>query len=119
MQREAPDAAAFVVAAVTSAPYRYRARVLVNATPAELARLIPPTVGTVEPASGDHCLLSTVSDSLDALAVHLVALGAEFRVLEPPELIERLQVLADRMRRACANPGGTAPDPGSGRRRTR
>jgi hypothetical protein len=76
--------------------------VVVHATPAELARLIPPTVGTIEPASGGDCLLSTGSDSLDALAVHLVALGAEFAVLEPPELIERIQVLADRLHRASA-----------------
>jgi predicted DNA-binding transcriptional regulator YafY len=100
--RDPPDAAAFVAASVTSAPYRYQARVVVHATPAELARLIPPTVGTVEPASGGRCLLSTGSDSLDALAVHLVALGAEFSVLEPPELIERLQVLADRIHRVAS-----------------
>jgi len=100
-----------VAAAVTSAPYRYQARVIVHATSAELARMIPPTVGTIEPASGGRCLLSTGSDSLDALAVHLVTLGTEFSVLEPPELIERIQVLADRMRRACASPEATASDP--------
>jgi predicted DNA-binding transcriptional regulator YafY len=110
--REPPNAAAFVAAGVTTAPYRYQARVLVGAAASALASLVPPTVGVLTPVSDDSCMLATGSDSLDALAFHLTALGAEFSVLEPPELIDHLSSMAARMLRACANPEGTAPGPG-------
>lgn len=98
--RDPPDAAAFVARAVTTAPYRYQARVLLHAPAAAVAARLPPTVGTVEPAGEDACLLSTGSESLDALAFHLGHLGCEFTVLGPPELIERVRTLAGRWLRA-------------------
>jgi predicted DNA-binding transcriptional regulator YafY len=98
--RDPPDAAAFVAHAVTTAPYRYQARVLLRAPAAAIAARLPPTVGTVEPAGEDGCLLSTGAESLDALAFHLGHLGCEFTVLGPPELIERVRTLAGRWLRA-------------------
>ena len=40
------------------------------------------------------------SDSLDAIAFHLVMMGLRFTVLEPPELIERVCLLAGRLSEA-------------------
>jgi predicted DNA-binding transcriptional regulator YafY len=96
-----PDAAAFVANAVTTAPYRYHARVVVRAPAPVIAERVPPTVGALEPAGPDSCLLTAGSDSLDALGLHLGMLDADFRVLAPPELIERLRELAGRLARAA------------------
>jgi predicted DNA-binding transcriptional regulator YafY len=100
--RDPPDAAAFVSRSVSVAPYRYQARVLVQAPADEVAALIPPTAGVVEPASADTCILSTGAGDLTWMAMHLAALGPAFKVLEPPELIEQVRVLAARMLQAAA-----------------
>jgi predicted DNA-binding transcriptional regulator YafY len=97
-----PDAAAFVANAVTTAPYAYRARVRLHAPVQMIAAELPPTVGVLEAAGEDTCMLTTGSDSLDSLAFHLGQLGCEFTVLEPPELIERIRGLAGRLRRAAS-----------------
>jgi predicted DNA-binding transcriptional regulator YafY len=99
--RDAPDAAAFVAAAVTTAPYRYQAKVLVRAAAGALAERVSPTSGILQPAGPEACLLTTGADSLDAIVLHLASLGAEFTVLEPPELTERVRETAARMLRAC------------------
>lgn len=99
--RDPPDAAAFVAASVTAAPYRFRARVIMHAPASVIAERMPPTVGVLEDAGPDRCLLTTGSDSLDALAFHLAMLGAGFTVLEPAELIEHLSALAGRLRAAA------------------
>jgi predicted DNA-binding transcriptional regulator YafY len=104
--RDPPDAAAFVAHAVTTAPYRYQARVLVHAPPADVAAVLPPTVGIVEAAGDTECLLTTGSDSLDGLALHLGHLDCEFTVLAPPELIARVRTLAGRWQRASSQPAG-------------
>lgn len=110
--REHPDPAAFVARAVTTEPYQYRARVLVHAPAARVAEHIPPTVGVLSPAGPGQCTLTSGSDSLDALAFQLALLGADFTVLEPPELGARVGVLGERLRRAAA---GTASDRTEGR----
>jgi len=44
-------------------------------------------------------LLTTGSDSLDSIAFHIGMLDVDFRVLDPPELRERMHVLAARLSR--------------------
>ncbi len=95
--RDAPDAAAYVAAAVSAAPYRYRAEIRLHAPASVIAEQVPPTVGVVVPLDDDTCLLTTGSDSLDALAVHLTVLDVDFEVLAPAALIDRVGVLADRL----------------------
>jgi predicted DNA-binding transcriptional regulator YafY len=99
--RDAPDPAAFVAAAVTSAPYRYQARVLVHAPMAMVAAELSRTSGVVTNEGDRGCLLTTGSDSLGALTFHLAALGVDFTVLEPPELIEFIDAAADRLSRVA------------------
>jgi predicted DNA-binding transcriptional regulator YafY len=98
--RDPPDAAAFVSRAVSVAPYRYQARVLVHASAEEVTALIPPTAGVVEPSGPDACVLSTGAGDLTWMAMHLAALGPDFKVLEPPELIEEMRTLASRLQHA-------------------
>jgi predicted DNA-binding transcriptional regulator YafY len=103
--RDPPDAAAFVANAVTTAPYRWQARILLHAPAEEVSAQIPPTVGTLERAPDGATLLTTGSESLDALVFHLGRLGCDFTVLAPPELIDRVQRIADRLQRAaCSHP---------------
>ncbi len=95
--RDPPDAAAFVANAVSTAPYRYQARVLVHAPASDVAAQVPPTTAFVETVSADSCLLTSGSDSLDSLAFHIAMLGFSFTVQEPPELAERMHALATRL----------------------
>lgn len=92
-----PDAAAFVARAVTTAPYRYQATILVRAPADVVAEHVPPTVGVLSPAGADRCVLTVGSDSLDALAFHTAMLDLDFTVLAPRELAERLADLAARL----------------------
>ena len=103
--RDPPDAAAFVARAVTTAPYRHQARVLVHAPVESVAERVPPSVGVLVAATGDRCELTSGADSLDMLAFHIATMDFEFTVLEPPELIDRVRALAARLTRA-ADPGG-------------
>jgi predicted DNA-binding transcriptional regulator YafY len=97
-----PDAAAFVANSVTTAPYRFRARVLVHAPIQVAAEQVPPTTGMLTADGPDRCLLVTGADSLDAMAFHLARLDADVTILEPPELIARTRALAARLTRAAA-----------------
>jgi predicted DNA-binding transcriptional regulator YafY len=99
--RDPPDAAAFVARAVTTAPYRYQARVLVHAPADVVAEHVPPSVGVLEDASDGGCVLTSGADSLDMLAFHIAAMGMDFTVLDPPELIERVRELAGRLARSA------------------
>ena len=103
-----PDAAAFVAESVSAAPYRHRARVRVHAPAPVVAERVPPGTGVVEAVDRSNCLLITGADSLTQVAIHLAALGHDFTVLEPPELIAELHTLAARLtaahRRSMAPP---------------
>ncbi len=113
--RDPPDPAAFVAAAVTSAPYRYQARVLIHAPAHVIAQEISRTTGVVSDAGADRCLLTIGSDSLAALTFHLAALGTDFTVLEPPELTEFIGATAARLDRvARLSAQATADATGSG-----
>jgi len=98
--RDPPDPASFVGAAITTAPYRYQAKVLLHGPAEALAGQVAPTTGVLTPAGDGRCVLSTGNDSLNAMTYHLLALGVEFTVLEPVELIEHLRGVADRLNRA-------------------
>ena len=112
--REAPDAAATVGRAITTAPYRHRATVAFPSTAAaELRRRVPPTVGVVRADGRGGSVLETGSDDVGALALHIVALGLDFVVEEPEELRRHLRALAARVRRSTVSPAGrpSAPSP--------
>jgi predicted DNA-binding transcriptional regulator YafY len=94
------DAAAFVSQAVSSAPYRYQAKILLHASAEVAAERVSPTAGRLEPVDEHACLLHTGSNSLDELAIYVGLKGIEFEVLEPPELVEHVRALSDRLRRA-------------------
>ena len=100
--REPParDPAAYVAESISSALHRYEARVTVHLPAAELRKRVPPRAGTIEPLDAERCELRTGDYDLDWLALRIAMLDAELEVHEPPELVERLQRLAQRVSRA-------------------
>jgi predicted DNA-binding transcriptional regulator YafY len=88
-----PDARELVSRATAVAPYRYTARIVVDAPIDDVRRRIPPTVGITERHGTAQTLLTTGSDDLDAIAGHVVGLGLGFEVLEPSELRARVAVI--------------------------
>jgi hypothetical protein len=55
----------------------------------------------VEPIDDQTSMLLTGACSLDALSVYMALLGFDFEVRDPPELAERVRILADRFTRAA------------------
>ncbi len=101
-QPPAGDVAAYVSQSISSAPYRYQARIRIHAPVEAVARRTSPAAGRLEAAGPDACTLHTGSNSLDELALHVAIKGFGFQVLEPPELIPVLRALAERLREAAA-----------------
>ena len=96
--RELPakDAAAYVSKSLRSYPSRYEARVTVECPAAELQgrRWLG---GDVTPLGEHRCELRTSDDQLAWLAMRIAMIPAPFTVHEPPELIEQLRVLGERI----------------------
>ena len=88
---------------MASRVYPHQARFLVHA-PADTVRRADPGVGGRGPAAGRRSAArcSAAPRSLDFVLMHVVLLGHDFEVLDPPELAERCRVLAERLARAGA-----------------
>ena len=80
-------------------------RVELAAPLAELAELVPPTAGVLEPVDDDTTLLTTGADDLDLLAFHLLSLGVDFRVVETDAVRQHLAAAAERLANAVAARG--------------
>lgn len=100
--RQPPDGdfAAYVSRSVAFTPFPHHAKVMVHASAEEAAERIPPGAGTLEAVDEHTCILSTGAYSLDTLSIYLALIGFDFEIREPPELVDRVQLLADRFSRA-------------------
>ncbi|NUW33898.1 WYL domain-containing protein [Nonomuraea sp. SMC257] len=107
--REPPDSdvAAYLSRSISSAPYRYRGRFTMYAPAEVVAGHLPPTVAAIEPIDERSCTLSTGANDLDELAVYVALMDIDFDVHEPPELADRLRVLAARLATAARSAGGS------------
>ncbi len=94
------DFAAFVSKSLSYAPYPYRARITLLAPIETIAKRVPPSAGVLEAIDGQSCTLNTGLHSLEGITIHLSLLGVDFVVHEPPELIEYVRRLSDRLGRA-------------------
>lgn len=110
--RAAPDAAAYVQESVASRVYPHRARFLVRA-PAETVRAqVPASAAVVRERGSELCEVVSGGGNLDFVLMHVLLLGHEFEVLDPPELARRCRVLGKRLLSAGATlppepePGG-------------
>ena len=99
------DFAAFVSKSLSFVPLPYRARVTLHAPVEAIAKRIPPSAGVLEPVDDRSCLLHTGSHSLEGITIHLSLLGVDFQIDEPPELIDYIRQLTERLRHAIGSPG--------------
>lgn len=101
--REPPeeDVAAYVSRALSIAPYRHQARVLLHAPAEVAAERVSQTSGVIEARDADTCVLHVGGPSLESFPVYLAQIGFEFEVLSPPELAERVRELAGLFGRAA------------------
>jgi predicted DNA-binding transcriptional regulator YafY len=98
----AKDAAAFVEQNIAGAPNRFEARVTVHAPADEIAGRPGAHWATIEPIDQKKCEFRTGDDDIRWLAVRIAMLGADFEVHEPPELVEHMRALGDRLTRGAA-----------------
>lgn len=95
--RAAPEAAAYVQEGVASRVYPHRARFLVHA-PADTVRAqIPASAAVVRRRGSGLCEVLSGAGSLDFMLMHVLLLGHDFEVLDPPELAGRCRALAQRL----------------------
>ena len=104
------DFATYVSKSLSQVPYPFRARVTLHAPFESLGKRIPPSAGVLEAIDENSCMLHTGSHSLEGITIHLSLLGVAFEVHEPPELIEHIRRLADRLVHAISD---TSPSPSS------
>lgn len=102
--RQAPNAAEYVRHAISAQPYRYVARVRFRAPAQLVMQHFSPTAATVEPDGESACLVTAGGDDPERMIVYFAAVGAEFEVLEPPEVRQAVRTVAQRLRRC----GGSA-----------
>jgi predicted DNA-binding transcriptional regulator YafY len=95
------DPAAYVSRSISAAPYRYQTRIRVRLPVQAAAERLPPTVGHLQADGDSACILHTGAESPDVLAIYVAILGAEFEILDPPELSAHVLALAGRLTRAA------------------
>jgi predicted DNA-binding transcriptional regulator YafY len=107
--REPPaqDLAAYVARGVWYAP-PCRARIKLLVAAAVVAERLPPGVGLIEPIDEHSCFFDMGASTFESLAMHLVLLGVDFELAEPPELVNEVRRLTDRYHRATAAGQGRA-----------
>lgn len=99
--REAPDPAAYITRSVSQSPYRYVVTARVRAPYERLNERVSPLAGEVTDLGDGWCRLVTGGETLDYLAAELVMLGTDVEVLDPPELVEHLEVVRRRLGQPC------------------
>jgi predicted DNA-binding transcriptional regulator YafY len=97
------DVERFVMYRVAYEGWKVHARITVLAPAREVRARINAAVGIIESVDEDSCVLVTGADSIETLAVYAGLLDLEMRVTEPPELVERMRVLAGRYAAAISS----------------
>ncbi|MCX4750817.1 YafY family transcriptional regulator [Kitasatospora sp. NBC_01287] len=108
--RELPaaDAAAYVSAKLRLHAQTFTAVVLLGLPLVQAQLRLGQAPVRLEPVDAVSCRLCSSADTLEWLAFRLLALGCEFQVEEPPELLDHLRELGERIGRATARGDGRA-----------
>ena len=93
-----------VLREVASTGWKVRARIAVAAPADRVVARINPTVGVVETVDDHNSVLVTGADSLATVAAYVGMLNMDFRVIEPPALIDHVRGVGERYLRASADP---------------
>lgn len=102
--RPAPDAREYLRHSISSAPYRYVARVRYRLPASVVARHFSPQSVTVEPDGDDACVVTAGGDDPQRMVLHFAMVGAEFQVLEPAEVKAAACAVGKRLHRAGGAP---------------
>jgi predicted DNA-binding transcriptional regulator YafY len=104
-ERQLPDSdiSAYVSRNVARAAWRYSAHIEIDAPADDVRRDIDSQVGSITPLPNGRCVLEAGADSLWTIAVWCAAFDRDFRVLDPPELIDYVRLLSDRYARAAGD----------------
>ncbi|MFF2549957.1 helix-turn-helix transcriptional regulator [Nocardia sp. NPDC058058] len=97
------DIATRVERSVGEATWRFRARVIVHAPAAHVRQRLPIQVD-IEELGADRCAFEPGSDNPQQLALYLGMLGADFEIVDSPELAAALRDLIARYQRALPAP---------------
>ena len=76
------------------------ARIKLFAAAEVVAERLPPGIGVLEPVDGQSCFFEVGASSYESLAMRLIFLGVDFHLSGPPELVEEVERLAERYRKA-------------------
>jgi hypothetical protein len=87
--------------AISTAPYRYQAKVLLHVPVEVAAERVSPASGVLEARDADTCVLHVGGPSVANFPVYVAQIGFDFEILDPPELVEQVRVLAERFGRAA------------------
>jgi predicted DNA-binding transcriptional regulator YafY len=100
--REFPhgDLATYVSRGVSTAGWRFQARVTVYAPAEAIAERLPAGFGPIQVIDEGTCVVDLGASNVEMLALWLGMLGADFAITDSPELATHLRVLSDRYRRA-------------------
>ncbi|WP_407358972.1 YafY family transcriptional regulator [Microbacterium sp. LTA6] len=85
---------------VASAPWEYRARIVILAPLSVVAERLPSSAGRLTQRDDESCVLESGSDDPAALLRHLSMLDLDFSVADTPALAAEARRLADRLSRA-------------------
>ena len=99
-QLPAKDAGEYVKQSISRMPTRYEAVLVLKAPADEVRKKFGSNWGKLKAIDDESCEWRTGDDDLDWLAVRTLMLGADFEVVEPPELAEQLAELGARATRA-------------------
>jgi predicted DNA-binding transcriptional regulator YafY len=119
------DLRKYVSRSVSNDVYPHQAKIVFQ-VPLEVAsEHVSPTAGILEPVDENSCRLITGAHSWYVLAMHLASVGVDFTVEEPPEFLNYLRRLHDRLGRTLQSQlGGPMKEIGeaartAGRRRAK
>jgi predicted DNA-binding transcriptional regulator YafY len=101
--REAPDAATYVRRSISASPYRYVARIRYHAPADVVARHFAAGSAEVRSEGPDTCIVTAGADDPETMVLYFAMVGADFDVLEPPEVAAAVASVADRLRRAAVS----------------
>jgi predicted DNA-binding transcriptional regulator YafY len=99
------DLARYVSQGTSLAAFPFRARVLLHAPIEAAVQALPSQYGHLEAVDPRRCIATMGARSAEEMAPWLGALGFEFEILDPPELVAAVRTIAGRLTRAAA-PGG-------------
>jgi predicted DNA-binding transcriptional regulator YafY len=102
--RPAPDAREYVRHAISAVPYRYLARVRYRQPESVVAQHFPSSSVSIEPDGGEACVLTAGGDHPETMVLYFAMVGAEFEVLDPPEVRDAARAAGTRLRRAGGSP---------------